>query len=568
MKKPLNNWGLSCLIFASAIMGLAACNSRQQVDLIIHNGKVYTVDSSFSIKEAFAIKDGKIVATGTNKEILGTYAGKETFNAGGKYIYPGFIDAHAHFLGYGRGQYEVNLYGCTNWDEAVDRVQKFVADHPDIQWIKGRGWDQNLFPGKRYPDNSELNALFPDKGILLQRVDGHAAIANDFALKLAHIDHTTKLTGGRVELDHDIPTGLLIDNAVELVKQVIPTPSAADYSKWLSRAEQDCYEEGVTTVTDCGLPFPEIEMIDSLQRAGTLNMRIYAMLSDDGHTYKQYMSKRAKRLQQGGAYKANYIGNGPYKTEKLIVCAVKAYADGALGSRGACLLEPYHDMPTWNGFLLSTPEHFDSLAAMLIGTDMQLCTHAIGDSGNRTVLSIYARYLKPGNDRRWRIEHAQVVHPADIPMFGKYAIVPSVQPTHATSDMAWAVDRLGAERVKTAYAYRNLLAQNGWIPLGTDFPVEEISPLNTFQSAVYRQNAQNEPAGGFQPENALTPQETLKGMTIWAAKSCFLEKEVGSIEVGKAADFVILNNDIMTTKSAKIPKTTVQHTYVSGTKVY
>jgi hypothetical protein len=279
-------------------------------------------------------------------------------------------------------------------------------------------------------------------------------------------------------------------------------------------------------------------------------MRVYAMLSDAKHNYDYLFDK------------------GAIKTDHLNVRSFKVYADGALGSRGAALLQPYSDKPGWGGFLLSSQQHFDSVAAIIADKGFQMCTHAIGDSGNRTILNIYAKHLKGKNDRRWRIEHAQVVNKADFDLFGQYSIIPSVQPTHATSDMYWAGDRLGSERVKGAYAFKQLLQQNGWIPLGTDFPVEDISPFKTFLASAFRQDAKGWPVGGYQMENALSRQETLRGMTIWAARSNFEEGEKGSLEKGKFADFIILDRDLMTVPAKDVLQTTVLATYIGGAKVF
>jgi hypothetical protein len=318
----------------------------------------------------------------------------------------------------------------------------------------------------------------------------------------------------------------------------------------LDSGQLRCFAEGLTTVTDCGLDRPEIERLDSLQKAGLLKMRIYVMLSDNRENLAYYLPK------------------GPYKTDLLYVKGVKAYADGALGSRGACLLQPYDDKPGWQGFLLSSPAHFDSLAGRLAGTDFQLCTHAIGDSANRVILKIYNKYLSGKNDKRWRIEHAQVIDGADFDLFGKTSVIPSVQPTHATSDMYWAGERLGAARLKGAYAYKQLLQQNGWLPLGTDFPVEDISPFKTFLAAVFRVDAKGFPAGGFQPENALSREEAIRGMTIWAAKADCLEKEIGSLEAGKRAEFIILDKDLMQVGQGEVLQTKVMATYSGGRLLY
>jgi predicted amidohydrolase YtcJ len=277
---------------------------------------------------------------------------------------------------------------------------------------------------------------------------------------------------------------------------------------------------------------------------------MYVMLSDNPENY-DYLFKR-----------------GVFKTPGLDVRAFKVYADGALGSRGACLLQPYNDQKNWRGFLLSSQKHFEDVAQKLAAKGFQMCTHAIGDSANRVMLKIYAGVLKGKNDRRWRIEHAQILAPGDIKYFGDYNIIPSVQPTHATSDMYWAGERLGKKRLRSAYAYKQLLQQNGWIPLGTDFPVENINPIYTFYAAVERKDLKGHPGGGFQPENALTREQALRGMTTWPARANFEEKEKGSIEPGKYADFVILDNDIMKINGANLPKVKVLSTYINGEKVY
>ncbi len=546
MKLTLINYRLLIVI----LLTFTSCHTKQAVDLILHNGKVYTVDSAFHTAEAFAVKDGKIIAVGKNDDILKSYRADSILDAHGMAVYPGFIDAHAHFVGYGRSLFEVNLYDCSNWDEAITRINAFVKEHPSESWIRGRGWDQNKFPAHAYPDNATLNELFPGKPVLLDRVDGHAAIANTKALDLAHITPAQKIEGGEIETKDGKLTGLLIDNAVELVNKVIPPATKSDYEKWLLAAQKNCFAQGLTTITDCGLMYYDAAVIDTLQQEGKLQMRLYVMLSDDTANFSRYLAK------------------GPYKTDRLFVKGIKAYADGALGSRGACLLAPYNDKPGSTGFLLSKQSHCDSLAQMISATDFQLCTHAIGDSGNRMILTVYNKYLKGKNDKRWRVEHAQVVNQNDFDLFGKTSVIPSVQPTHATSDMYWAADRIGAERLKGGYAYKQLLKQNGWIALGTDFPVEDISPFKTFYAAVFRKDAKGFPSGGFQMENALTREQTIRGMTIWAGKADFLEKEVGSIEAGKKADFIILDKDLMQAPESEILSTKAVRTYSGGKKVY
>lgn len=539
-------------LFATAAIALflTSCGGPKKVDTIVVNGVIYTVDSSFSTAQAMAIKDGLIVATGTDAEILAAYTATEKIDAKGQAVYPGFIDAHAHFVGYGKSLFQVDLFGTTSWEEAVERVKVFASAHPELAWIEGRGWDQNKWPGKKYPTNALLNTLFPNTPVVLQRVDGHAAIANQKAFDIAGVKPGQTIVGGEVETKNGILTGVLIDNAKGLVYGSIPAVTKQTYTQWLQAAQQNCFAQGLTTVTDCGLDMSDINIIDTLQQEGKINMRLFAMLSDNPENLTAYLKR------------------GPYKTDKLFVNGFKVYADGALGSRGACLLHSYEDRKDWTGFLLANISHYDSLASVLAASKFQMCTHAIGDSANRQILNIYNKYLQKGNDRRWRIEHAQVVNPSDFNLFGAAAVVPSVQPTHATSDMYWAAERLGNERMKGAYAYKQLMDQNGWIPLGTDFPVEDISPFKTFLASVGRVDAKGFPEGGFQSENALSREQTIRGMTIWAAKASFLEKEVGSLEAGKKADFIILAQDLMQVPVNKILDTKVVATFSGGKKVF
>ena len=538
-------------LFAIAIIMLFSSCINQRVDLVVHHAQIYTVNESFAVAEAMAVQDGKIVAVGTNDEILKTYQADSVVDAKGATVYPGFIDGHAHFLGYGQSLYAVDLMFANSWQEVLQRVQAFVATHPGNGWIKGRGWDQNRFPGKAFPTNAELNALFPDRPVLLERVDGHASIANEKALTIAGVQAGQTMEGGDFVVANGKLTGLLIDNAVGVVERNVPAATKEDYKNWLTAAQKNCFATGLTTITDCGLSPNDIDMIDALQKSDDLKMRLYVMLSD-----------------KPSSYTSTYFTNGGYTTDRLMVKGVKVYGDGALGSRGAALIAHYSDKPGWGGFLLSSQAHFDSVAAKLINTDFQMCTHAIGDSANRVVLKVYEKYLKGKNDKRWRIEHAQILNPADFDYFGKYGIIPSVQPTHATSDMYWAGERLGAERLKGGYAFQQLLKQNGWLPLGTDFPVEEINPFKTFLAAVARQDAKGFPAGGFQMENALTREQTIRGMTIWAAKANRMEKQVGSLEVGKKADFILLDKDLMKVPTDSILNVKVLKTYSNGERVH
>jgi predicted amidohydrolase YtcJ len=538
-------------IFLLLILTICSINCAQKAkaDLIVYNATIYTVDSSFSTIDAMVISGGKIVALGKTSELQSKYDAKEKIDVQGKFIYPGLIDAHAHFLSYGLGLQKANLVGTNSWQEILDTMAQFSKTVPQ-GWLIGRGWDQNDWAVKEFPSKEKLDSLFPSRPVFLTRVDGHAAIANQKALDMAGVKAGDHLTGGELVTKNGKLTGVLVDNAVDLVEAKIPIPSEIQLTEALHDAEANCFAVGLTTIDDCGLAYQDVDLINQLQKNGKLKMRLYVMLSDRNENYDYAFS------------------HGKIKTDRLNVSAFKVYADGALGSRGACLLQPYGDKPGWYGFLLSPKEHYDSVAKIIYEKGWQMCTHAIGDSGNRMILTTYAKYLQSTNDRRWRVEHAQVVNQNDFDLFGRFSIVPSVQPTHATSDMYWAEDRLGKERVKGAYAYQQLLKENGWIPLGTDFPVEDISPFKTFYAAVVRKDAKGFPAEGFQMENALTREQALRGMTIWAAKANFEEKEKGSLEVGKLADFVILDNDLMKVEGASILKTKVLSTFVGGEKVY
>lgn len=536
---------LSLLIIAM----LTSCSSKKSIDLLVYNATIYTVDSSFSKAEAIAVDKGKIIETGTSAELQEKYSAKELVDAKGKFMYPGIIDAHAHFLSYGKYLNTAILLDAKSWDEAVEVVKNFANEKPD-GWIIGSAWDQNDWDVKVFPSNEKLNELFPERPVILSRIDGHAAIANNKALELAGIKPGDKIEGGDIEVKNGKLTGILIDNAMGLVYSKVPAPTTEQLKEALLDAQKNCFAAGLTTIDDCGLDYEEALLIDSLHKSNELKMRLFVMLSDAKHNY-DFIFK-----------------NGKIKTDRLNVSSFKVYADGALGSRGACMIHPYTDKPGWSGFLLSPISHFDSVASVIKANNFQMCTHAIGDSGNRVILDIYAKHLEGKNDRRWRIEHAQIVNENDFKTFGENSIVPSVQPTHATSDMYWAGDRIGTQRLKNAYAYKKLLDQNGWIPLGTDFPVEDISPMKTFFAAVIRKDANGFPANGFQMENALTREEALRGMTIWAAKSNFEEGEKGSLEKGKFADFILLDKDLMTMDEKDILGTQVLATYLNGEKVF
>lgn len=540
---------MRCLC-TTVLLTALSCGSKEQADLLIYNAKVYTVNDQFAEAEAFAVRNGKFVAVGMNDAVLAKYEAPEMLDLEGSAVYPGFIDAHAHFYGYGTSLQIADLTGASSFDETIQRLLDHREKYPEQSWLLGRGWDQNLWENKAFPNRKKLDELFPDIPVLLTRIDGHAALANSVALENGGVTASTSMLGGKVMVEMNVPSGILIDNAIGLVADKIPELGLEEKKKALLAAQENCFRVGLTTIADAGLDREIIDLMEEMQRDGSLKMRIYAMVSPTPKNKTYYFEK------------------GPYQTERMTVRGFKVFGDGALGSRGAALLHPYHDAPEEQGFLLSSVEEFEALAQEMYDHDFQMNTHCIGDSANRTLLDIYAKILKGQNDRRWRIEHAQIVNSKDVEKFGENQIIPSIQPTHATSDMYWAEDRLGSERIHDAYIFKQLLDQNGYIALGSDFPVEAINPLFGFHAAVTRQDAKGWPEEGFQSNDKLSRQEALKGMTIWAAYANFEEDKKGSIEVGKWADFVITKQDIMTAPSETLRDIEVTATYVGGDKVF
>lgn len=531
------------LLFVISI-AVVSCKQQEKVDLIVANANVYTVNSNFDKAESFAIKDGKFIAIGTNKEIQDKYTSSKIIDAKNKAIYPGFIDGHCHFYGLGLQQQKVNLVGTKSYDEVLLKLVAFQKEK-NTAFITGRGWDQNDWEIKEFPTKKKLDVLFPNIPVAVRRIDGHAMLVNQAAINLAGITIDTKIDGGEFLIKDGKLTGVLIDNAMSFIKA--PKPNKQEQIQALKDAEKICFDLGLTTVDDAGLDKEVIELIDSLQQTGDLKMRIYAMISNNKENLEYYLNK------------------GIIKTDKLHVRSVKVYADGALGSRGAALKDEYADKKGHFGALVNSYDNLQHLAKRIATSEYQMNTHAIGDSANYVMLNTYNKVLKNKENRRWRIEHAQIVDLKDFHHFKN--ILPSIQPTHATSDMYWAEDRVGSERIKGAYAYKDLLKQYGKVALGTDFPIENVSPLYTYYAATIRKDLKGYPKEGYQMNNALSRENALKGMTIWNAFANFEETEKGSIEVGKVADFIILENDIVTVPGDKIPKTKVLATYVNGEKV-
>ena len=532
------------LIICVSLVFFACEMTKDEVDLIVLNANIYTVDDNFSKADAFAIQDGKFIAVGNAIAIREQYTSNQIVDAEGKTIVPGLIDAHCHFINLGLNQRIVNLVGTKSYEEVLERVQLFHAENPS-DFILGRGWDQNDWEVKEFPTKKELDELFPEIPVALRRIDGHALLVNQKALDLAGIDWRTEVTGGEIIRKWGVITGVLVDNPMKYIAEIVPPPDRAAQISALKAAEQICFDNGLTTVNDAGLDRSTIELIDSLQNVGELTIRIYAMVGNSPENLDYYLNK------------------GVIKTDKLHVGSVKVYGDGALGSRGAALKAPYSDLPGHYGAMVTPVPEIEALAERIAASDYQMNTHAIGDSANVVVLRAYQKALEGKSDRRWKVEHAQIISEADFGFFNEN-IIPSIQPTHATSDMYWADERLGEERLKGAYAFKKLLQASGKLALGTDFPVEQVSPFLTFYASVARKDIDGYPDGGFQMQDALSREETLRGMTIWAAYSNFEENEKGSIEVGKFADYTILSDDIMLVPEEDIPNITAEYVYIDG----
>lgn len=528
---------------------LTSCYQSEKADLIIHNATIYSCDEAFQTYEAMAIKDGKIIQMGPEREILNGYQCDEVIDLEKAPVFPGFHDAHCHFEGYALTLSEVDLTGSKSFNEVIERLQKFDQEN-ELSWIKGRGWDQTLWDSNAFPTKDTLDVLFPNTPIAIRRVDGHAALVNQAALDIAGYDANTKIDGGLIETREGRCTGILLDNAYDSLAIYIPELADEQLLTLIQEAENNLFEVGLTSINDAGLEANQRDRFIRWYEEGQLRIKNYAMLFPT-----------ANNLEWAGK-------NGDFKMNNLHIKSFKVIGDGALGSRGACLLHPYSDAPHQHGFMLRDQEEFRAIAETAKAINYQVNTHCIGDSSNRSILRLYKEVIGATSDHRWKIEHAQVLHPDDFELFEQYSIIPSVQPTHCTSDMRWAEERLGADRVKFAYAYQDILDKAGIIALGTDFPIERISPLETFYAAVSRMDKTGQPAGGFQSENALTREDALRGMTIWAAFSNFEEHEKGSLEAGKDADFVILTKDIMTIPIDEVLNTFIDKTYLKGELVY
>ena len=531
-------------------------------DLIVTNARIYTADDSRPLVEAFAVRGNRIVFTGSAREAA-TLKGATTrvVDAGGRAVIPGMVDAHAHFAGLAQALRAVDLTGTKSLDEVIARVQAKAATLPKGTWITGRGWDQNAWGDTRFPTHDKLSAAVPDHPVLLTRVDGHANFANAAAMKLAGVTAATKdPSGGKIERyasgdAQRAPTGVFIDNAQDLVGDKVPELTRDEMRAALKDAIARMHSFGLVGMHDAGASRANIDLFEDMAQKQELNLRLYVMIGDNAEALKHYFAM--------GPRSALYDG-------QVWVRAVKLYADGAMGSRGAALLEPYTDDPNNTGLLLSAPAHIEEVAKQGLAAGFQINTHAIGDRGNRVVLDAYDKALAatPRADHRFRVEHAQILHQDDIPRFAQMGVIPSMQASHQTSDMYWIGKRLGPTRLYGAYAWQSLLNTGVIIPNGSDFPVEEVNPLISFHASIARQDARDWPAGGWYPEQKMSREDALRSMTLWAAYAGFQEKELGSITPGKYADFVVLDQDIMRVPAEMVLKTRVLSTWVGGKRVY
>lgn len=540
---------LASVVLISSIVIMNGCDiMKKEVDLIVTNAKVYTVDDLFSVKNTFVVKDGRFEDVG-DERLLDKYNANRIIDLQGKPVYPGFIDGHCHFYWYGVNLRDADLTGSQSFEEILDILEKHNMEN-ESPWLLGRGWDQNDWPEKAFPDRKELDRKYPDKPVVLTRIDGHAVLVNKAAMDELGITKPSDVKDGEAIIKEGRLTGVFLENTANQFKDAVPELTVDEQRNALMQAQDNCFAVGLTSLFDAGLDHETIKLIEGMQDEGKLKMQLDIMLTPNEENIEKFVKK------------------GPYKTDRLHIHSIKLFADGALGSRGACLLEPYSDDPGNYGMLVKEENYYHDMIKLAFRNDYQVNTHTIGDSATRFILDAYAKRLNKNNDRRWRIEHAQIVHPDDFKKFGNFNIIPSIQSTHATSDMYWAEDRIGPERMKNAYAFNDLLEENGWLVNGTDFPIENINPMHTFYASVARKDLEGYPEEGFQMENALSRRETLQSITIWAAKGSFEEYDKGSIEPHKNADFVVLDRDIMKVEAEKIPHSKVLHTFVQGEEVF
>ena len=529
-----------------------------QANFVIHNATVYTVNPEQPEAEALAVRGDRILMVGTNAELLEAYPDAEHLDANGQTVVPGLIDAHVHLMGLGTSLLQANLVGAQSKEETLERLKAFAETLPQDAWLTGRGWDQNDWPEKAFPTRQDLDEAFPERPVWLRRIDGHAAWANTAALETVGMEALGSMAdpeGGKIERDaQGAPTGVFVDAAMAIIESQLPEASEEQLGRALELAIEETKKNGLTGVHEAGLDQATAERYQQAIDADRFDVRLYGMVGGRGDAF-DYFCENGLIFDYGG---------------KLTVRAVKFYIDGALGSRGAALLSDYSDDEGNQGLLMLPPDSFTTDVRRALECGYQVNTHAIGDRGNRVVLDAYEQAMQATGrtSGRHRIEHAQIVALEDIPRFAELGVIVSMQPTHATSDMYWAESRLGPERIQGAYAWRSFLDSGARLAFGSDFPVEQVNPLLGFYAAITRQDAEGYPEGGWLPDERLTREETLRAFTLDAAYAAFMEDEVGSIEPGKYADFVVLSRDIMTIPEVEILETDVVATYLGGKAVH
>ncbi|MEA2164325.1 MAG: hypothetical protein QOK37_2452 [Thermoanaerobaculia bacterium] len=508
-------------------------------------GTTQTPQTNWSVVTA----NGLIVAVGPASAIRAAHPNARVIDVHGTTVLPGLTDAHGHLYGLGLSLDTVNVIGAASYEDVIAKVRGRAQRAAANEWILGRGWDQNRWPGKQFPTASPLDAAVPDHPVWIRRVDGHAGIANTAAMHAAGVTAATPdPEGGRILRDAaGNPTGVFIDGAMSLIDSKVPPPSPELRKARVLAAAQDIAANGLTEMHDAGAEQSTITAIQQLIDEHKFPIRVYLMLTDEAALLDSWLARKP------------LIGYG----DRLTVRSIKMYADGALGSRGAALLAPYSDDPSNTGLLLSKPEHMLEVARRARAAGYQVNTHAIGDRGVRNVLDAYEHAGANPSDR-FRIEHLQVVAPSDFPRLAQHGIIASMQPTHATSDMPWAEDRLGAERIKGAYAWRTVLNSGARLALGSDFPVEDVNPFFGIYSAVTRQDQKGNPPGGWYSDQTLTLAEAIRGFTSDAAYAAFEEPSRGTIEPGKLADLTIVEGNFYSAPVANLFATKVRYTVVGG----
>lgn len=538
------------LIFLIVFFSQFTLSAQNQSNRAIYTAeKIYLADTGFTTATAMVVENSIILYAGDVRTADSLYPNTPKMEFPGKFIYPGFIDAHCHFLAYSKGLTEVDLVGCKSEADAVKRAKKFSKKNT-LPWLIGRGWDQNDWASKSYPSMAQLDKAFPNTPVCLSRIDGHAVWINSAAVKALNLNTDAAIPGGEFVKSNGKFQGICIDNAADLVKSQLPKAPFSAWEKGLATGLKNCHAQGLTQIAEAGISQDDIALIKDLQKQGKLDLRIYGMLSLSDENLG-YISR-----------------NGMIYTDLFTMRSVKMYLDGALGSRGALLKGDYCDQLGHKGLQIIDEAKFEMYQVYLLNKGFQVCVHAIGDSANAIALRTFQKNIPEGYDARWRIEHAQIVNAKDQKIFAKRSIIPSVQPTHATSDAPWADERLCSTVAKGGYAYQNLLSQAKVIALGTDFPVEGISPINTFYAATQRMDAAGKLERPFIGEQALSRKQAMWGMTLWAAYANFDETRTGSLEAGKMADFIVMDTDLMTVAAEKIPKAKVWHTYIGGKSVY